>query len=282
MNNEYENIVDSITKRNLKSLELITFYQQELNKQKKQILKLEYANKIKLEFIYHLANDFIMSLHTIKDLAILIRNKNLNNKICYYFCKNIINISEHLFQLVNHSLEMIHNESNNITLNYENFNPAEIIAEVLCILNEQLKEKNIIVDTQLCHFEIYADKQRFKQLIYNLVENAYKFNRNSGKIDIKSTLIENNFYFEIKDTGCGISIENQNKIFDFFSSFNNKEKTIDNFGIGLAMCKKIIESHGGHIEFESIPKQGTTFWLYFPINPMVKRQNSYITFSKKL
>lgn len=283
MNYNYQNIINSLTNENLKYSQLIEFYEKELAEKKEQLLKLELANKRKLEFICHLAHDFKTPLNAIKGFATLIIEDSLSNEIQNNFCKNILTASDYLLHLVNYTLEISYNENNHIILNYEKFNPAKIIAEVLCILNEQLKGKNIIVDTQLCHLQIIADKQRFKQLIYNLIGNAYKFNKIGGQINIKTTLKENDFYFEIKDTGCGINLENQHKIFDFFACYDHKIHNIkEHSGIGLSLCKKIIELHGGKIEFESTIELGTTFWFHIPIEPKILNHNDYITLSKKL
>ena len=114
--------------------------------------------------------------------------------------------------------------------------------------------------------EIYADLRRFKQLIYNLISNAVKFNKLNGKITIVSYMNDaNEFVFEIKDTGDGIRKKDYDTIFSFFSQVNRSVlKRQQGSGIGLALCKKIVEAHGGVIGFKSRLNCGSTFWFTIP------------------
>ena len=267
MRYDYQNIINSLSSENSKLLELIEFYKKELKEKNDQLLELEIANKRKLEFITHLSHDFKTPLNAINGFAHLMLEDDLDKKTRLEFCENILKASGHLFQLLNYSLKIAKNVTDSLSLTYQKFNPNEIILEVLCVLNEKLKEKEILVKTDMFDFTIEADKRRFKQLIYNLVGNAHKFNKNKGTIRIKTNLVKNSFYFEIEDTGCGISVENESKVFEPFAYFNpNKFNNIEQTGIGLSLCKKIINMHGGEISFKSKVNEGTIFWFYIPIS----------------
>jgi len=267
MNYDYQNIINSLSTENSRQTELIEFYQKELKIKNDKLIELEIANKRKSEFICHLTHDFKTPLNAINGFATLLLEKNANLHPNNEYCQNILKATEHLFQLLNYTLETASTETKNVTLNYQTFNPSDVITEVLCVLNGKLKEKNINLDVQLTNFVIQADKRRFKQLIYNLVGNAYKFNKFEGKINIKTSLVKNSFYFEITDTGCGISAENESKVFEPFSYFNSEKfQNIEQTGIGLSLCKKIINMHGGEINFKSQINKGTTFWFYIPID----------------
>lgn len=267
MRYDYQNIINSLSSENSKLLELIEFYKKELKEKNDKLLELEIANKRKLEFITHLSHDFKTPLNAINGFAHLMLEDDLDKETRLEFCENILKASGHLFQLLNYSLKIAKNVTDSLSLTYQKFNPNDIILEVLCVLNEKLKEKEILVKTDMVNFTIEADKRRFKQLIYNLVGNAHKFNKNKGIIRIKTNLVKNSFYFEIEDTGCGISVENASKVFEPFAYFNpNKFNNIEQTGIGLSLCKKIINMHGGEISFKSKVNEGTTFWFYLPID----------------
>lgn len=267
MKYDYQNIINSLSSENSKLLELIEFYKKELKEKNDKLVELEIANKRKLEFISHLSHDFKTPLNAINGFTRLMLEDDLDKKTRVEFCENILKASGHLFQLLNYSLEITKKVTDSVTLTYQRFNPNDIIMEVLCVLNEKLKEKETDVQTELVDFIIEADKRRFKQLIYNLIGNAHKFNKQKGKIRIKTALIKNSFYFEIEDTGCGISAENEAKVFEPFAYFNSaKFENIEQTGIGLSLCKKIINMHGGEINFKSKVHEGTTFWFYIPIS----------------
>ena len=94
---------------------------------------------------------------------------------------------------------------------------------------------------------------RFKQLVYNLISNAVKFSKENSTISIV-TFVNNKkeFTFEIKDRGDGISKKDQAKIFNFFTQVNRSQlKRQQGSGVGLALCRKIVRSHGGEIFVKS-------------------------------
>ena len=237
----------------------------ELQKLNLKLLEAEISNKRKLEFISYLSHEFKTPLNAINGFTSLMMETELPQETRLRFCRNIIKAAEHLYQILENTIETARAESDKITLCFEKFNSASVIKEVLAVLEEKIKEKNIEVSQKLTCTKIQADKRRFRQLVYNLVGNACKFNRQNGKIKIKTFCKNKKFYFEIEDTGCGIELQKQTEIFEFFSHIENH--SIDNnegSGIGLSFCKKIINLHGGEIDFESYPNNGTTFRFFLP------------------
>lgn len=113
---------------------------------------------------------------------------------------------------------------------------------------------------------ISADLRRFRQLVLNLISNAIKFNKMNGKITIISYKNElGEFVFEIKDTGDGISKKDYGKIFKFFSQVNTDQlKRQKGSGVGLFLCKTIVDAHKGTINFKSRLNFGSTFWFTLP------------------
>ena len=114
---------------------------------------------------------------------------------------------------------------------------------------------------------ICADYTRFKQLVYNLISNALKFNRAGMQISIITYCDKDFFYFDITDSGKGIPKENYEKIFEFFADVSNdKFRRQMSSGIGLSLCKSIAESHKGKIFVTSELNTGSTFTFKIPIN----------------
>ncbi|MGB0839025.1 MAG: sensor histidine kinase, partial [Chitinophagales bacterium] len=120
--------------------------------------------------------------------------------------------------------------------------------------------------------EIEAIPSQMIQLFQNLISNAIKFQRSNTlpQVEIMATEINNHFQFSIKDNGIGIDKTYTNKVFKIFQRLNPRNE-YKGTGIGLAVCKKIAEGHGGQIWFDSMPNQGTTFYIALP-----KRQTQFV------
>ena len=115
--------------------------------------------------------------------------------------------------------------------------------------------------------EVIADSTQLAQVFQNLIINGIKFNSGARpRIHISSERKAKEWIFSVKDNGIGIDPQYAEKIFEVFKRLHNKEK-YPGTGIGLAICKKIIELHGGRIWVESELDKGTIFYFTLPINP---------------
>lgn len=112
--------------------------------------------------------------------------------------------------------------------------------------------------------KIMGNYPQFVRLFQNLISNAIKFRGDqSPVIEISSQRYENGFLISIKDNGIGIEPRHQSEIFALFKRLHSQEE-YPGTGIGLAVCKRIVENHKGKIWLESFPGEGTTFYMYFP------------------
>lgn len=145
------------------------------------------------------------------------------------------------------------------------------------ILNKVLDNLKIAIEeskAQITHDPlptIMADNTQLMQLFQNLISNAIKYSdKEVIKIHIGVQVHKNSWVFSIHDNGIGISSENFEKIFALFQRLHHREN-YQGTGIGLAVCKKIVEQHGGRIWVESILGEGTTFYFTFPIVNIQKK-----------
>lgn len=237
--------------------------------QKLEIISLKEENertfKERMEFLASISHEFKTPLNSIIGFSDILSAKNNNFELDKYI-KNISNSSKFLLDLILDVLDLSRSQSRKMELQYEKFSPKQVILEILDSLENQLKEKNIEVRYTLMEMQISADIRRFRQLVLNLISNAVKFNKINGKITIVSYLNEKDeFVFEIKDTGDGISKKDYSKIFKFFSQVNqNQLKRQQGSGIGLFLCKTIVDAHKGTIDFKSRLNYGSTFWFTIP------------------
>ncbi len=150
---------------------------------------------------------------------------------------------------------------------FEWIDTNETISIILEDINTSIKENNIIIRIDKLP-EIYGDSVLINVLFQHLIENAIKFRRTKNPEIIISCKKENNeFLFSVKDNGIGINKKHSDSIFLIFQQLNSKEE-FSGAGIGLPICKKIVERHGGKIWVESKLDEGSTF--YFTISKKLK------------
>ena len=126
-------------------------------------------------------------------------------------------------------------------------------------LSLKIKERNVVINSDELP-TVTADKSQMIQLFQNLLENAIKFSMDSPQIDISSKLEKTHHVISISDKGMGIDPKYFDRIFQVFQRLLPKEK-FEGTGIGLAICKRIVERHGGNIWVESAPGLGSTFYF---------------------
>jgi K+-sensing histidine kinase KdpD len=227
--------------------------------------KNEKTNQQKIEFLAGISHEFKTPLNAIIGFSEILKAKISNSNDLKYI-ENISIGSKHLLSLIEDILDISRSQVCKIEINKTIFSSKKIILEMLNILDQLIQEKDIKLEYTLADVDLYADEKRFRQLVINLVSNAIKFNNKFGKITIFTYINDNNFIFEISDTGEGIRKKDSNKIFEFFSQVSkNQIKRQLGSGIGLALCKIIVEAHNGNINFTSKYKLGTTFKFNLPL-----------------
>lgn len=226
----------------------------------------EKQNKRKIEFLAGISHEFKTPLNSIIGFAEIIESQSyapVNSK----YVQNILQSAKHLLTLIKDILDVSKSQYKILELNYSVFSTKDEITKVIMTFEEMLKTKNITLNYTLTEVRISADVKRFRQLIYNLLSNAIKFNKDGGKINILTYIDEDKFFFEVTDTGDGISKRNYDKIFNFFSQVNRSQlKRQLGSGVGLALCKMITDAHKGEINFRSQIKKGSSFWFSLPIS----------------
>lgn len=245
---------------------------------KSQVYKkqLEIANfktknllKSREQLISTVSHDLKTPLSTIVGYSELLGNSDVNTKQSY-FIKNIKNSSEYITQLVQDLLDFSKIEAGKITIEKVPFLLPEIIDEVAKSIQTVYKHKNIDliinVDEKL-NTRIVGDPFRLKQILSNIIGNAYKFTE-EGFIKVSGYVTDNDKFFTIRieDTGIGIEKGNQKLVFEEFAQANeNIEKKYGGTGLGLSICQKIISILGGDLKLESTFGKGSIFEVELPL-----------------
>jgi len=179
---------------------------------------------------------------------------------------HILNSGRHLLNLINEILDLARIESGKITLCIDKLNLPPLIDEVANLVMPSAKERRIAWYTQeYAQLYVNADKVRLRQTLLNLLSNAVKYNREGGSINIRYLLADKQARILITDTGHGIPVEQQSKLFQPFQRLGAENSQIEGTGIGLYIAKKLIEDMGGAIGVESRENIGSTFWIELPV-----------------
>jgi len=113
---------------------------------------------------------------------------------------------------------------------------------------------------------VHADQLRLERILYNLLENAVKYSPQGGEIRVSVTVEEEHLVIAVSDQGIGISVADQAKLFEPFQRV--EESRLDGtrgLGLGLLVCRRLVEAHGGRIWLESQPGSGATFFFTLPL-----------------
>jgi signal transduction histidine kinase len=146
-------------------------------------------------------------------------------------------------------------------------NPRQLLQEVAGETEPMVLRwgQSLILDLPSSLPLIRADEGRLRQVVLNLITNASKFTPEGGKITLRARQRDANLVVECQDTGSGIAKEDQGRLFDAYHRVGNGSERFDGLGLGLALCKKLVELHGGKIWLESEYGQGSTFIFTLPL-----------------
>ncbi len=256
---EVEILIEYISAR----LEIITLYDEKRRNARERT-----------EFLASVSHEFKTPLNAIIGFCDLL-SENIENEENLKYLHNISNNSVYLMSLIKNILEYARSDSQPLTIKKERIRTKQLINEILQNFDEMRKEKNITFNYTLSDIIVNADLIRFKQLIYNLISNAIKFSKENSSVSIVTYVNrKKEFVFEIRDKGDGISKKDITKIFNFFTQVNRSElKRQQGSGVGLALCRKILQAHGGEIYVKSKLHQGSTFWFTLPLKQKSKSKS---------
>lgn len=229
-------------------------------------IKAEESERLKSSFLANMSHEVRTPMNAIIGFSNLLEDETLDKEEKSYFINMIKNNGSTLLTLIDDILDISLIEAKQLVLYKEVFSLDEILKEIYSyytLRNTKDIRIEIIHNQQLNH-TIYNDPVRFRQIMNNLVGNAIKYTE-TGYIKF-GYLIENEYIkIFVKDTGIGINSEDINKIFDYFYKAESSEtKLYQGTGIGLSICKKLVESMGGTIWVESEPGKGSSFYFTLP------------------
>ena len=265
------NIYKDITEKK-KQDEIIQKTLLELNQKNIDLEKYIESNGQLENFAYMASHDLKAPLRTITSYSQLLarRTKGKLDETDLEFFNFIIDASKNMSNLIENLLN--YSKANSQKKNFEPMNAYNMLEVITHELKADIDEKNVSVSFHDIPTNLIADQSRLKQLFQNMISNAIKFIEKDKRpqINIHCKEKETHFQFAVQDNGIGIKPEFHEKIFMLFRKLHGSGE-YEGTGIGLALCKKIVEQHGGEIWVESTYGEGTTF--FFTIDKALQNKN---------
>jgi two-component system phosphate regulon sensor histidine kinase PhoR len=234
--------------------------------QKKIEIEVLQQNEIfRKEFLQNLSHELKTPIFSIQGYVDTLLNGALhNNEVNTKFLQSTARNIERLVNLVGDLDAISRLESGEQELFYQNFIIQDLIREVYDSLFIKAKEKEIrCIIKKGCEIPliVYADKEKIRQVLINLVDNAIKYGKTNGMVEASFYNVDGrNVLVEISDDGSGIADEHLRRIFErFYRTDLARSRKVGGSGLGLAICKHIIEAHQQNIHVRSKVDVGTTF-----------------------
>jgi two-component system phosphate regulon sensor histidine kinase PhoR len=221
------------------------------------------------EMVGNISHEFRTPLAAIKAMVETLRDVAVDDReAARDFLSRIEVEVDRMTQLVAELTELSRIETGKAELELEPLDISGLVEEAVAQLRPQAERQKLALETSLANDlpAVTADKERLRQVMVNLIHNAIKFNRPGGNIRITTRSSGKTVSVEVADTGIGIAREDLPHIFERFYKVD-KSRAGQGSGIGLAIAKHVVESHGGKIRVESEEGKGTTFTIDLPLTP---------------
>lgn len=246
-----------------------------------QMVEVNEANKLKSQFLANMSHELRTPLNSIigftnrvikksGDSLPLIQQENLNI---------VLGEAHHLLELINSLLDYSKIEAGKMELHIEKFDLSKVMEEVYtmtCTLSEGKKINYKQEFYTLDNIPIVSDRIKVKQVLINLLSNAFKYSE-KGTITFSVNKLDNFYCIKVKDEGVGISVEDISYIFDEFRQVDGSyTRKVGGTGLGLSITKKFVELLGGEIVVNSEFGIGSCFTVYLPVDIEVKQNNALL------
>ena len=234
--------------------------------------QLEQSNRYKSEFLANMSHELRTPLNAILGFSeiLLDSSMNLTAGERIEFLRNIHGSGQHLLGLINDILDLAKIEAGKMELHLEPVDVPHALHEVTSILEPMARQQGLQLITEGVEAvsPVQADHSKLKQVLYNLLSNAVKFTPAPGTVTVTVKDSPEQLLIAVRDTGIGIKPQDLPKLFREFEQLDGSyTRRYQGTGLGLALCRRFVEMHGGRIWAESEFGQGSIFTFIIPRQP---------------
>jgi PAS domain S-box-containing protein len=231
--------------------------------------KAEESDQLKTAFLANMSHEIRTPMNGILGFSSLLKNKDLDDDKKNTYLDVIEKSGYRMQNIVNDLIDISKIEAGQIELNLQRQSVFPLLTDLheFFKLEAQVRKLdfNFELDDKLKCLQLSYDRPRLSQVLTNLLKNAFKFT-NKGSVELKAYVSNTDVHFHVKDTGIGIAEDMQSVVFERFRqadpSFSSK---YDGAGLGLSISAAFVEMHGGKLEVNSQPGQGSEFYFSIPI-----------------
>lgn len=223
----------------------------------------EKLEQIRREFTANVSHELKTPLHTISGCSELLANGMVKPDDIGQFAEKIYTETKRLIKLVEDIIKLSHLDEGALDMNFEKINIYQMAKDVLKSIVPNTGDISINLEGEDAY--INGIPQLVSGIIYNLCDNAIKYNKLKGKVNISILNIDNNVKLIVADTGIGIPYEDKERVFErFYRVDKSHSKEIGGTGLGLSIVKHAVRLHNAKIIINSTLGEGTTFEVIFP------------------
>ena len=232
--------------------------------------RLIYANGAKSEFLETMSHELRTPLNSIIGFSELMKQNTGLNEEQRHYLDNIITSGKSLLSIIDSILDLTRIEAEKMELVIEKFDAFQALDEIIDLIKEKAAKQNVLLkkelDLQLEYID--ADRIKFKQILFNLIDNAVKFSKKEGgAVTITTRKVDDMAQISVSDTGIGIGEKDIGKLFHVFQQVDTgASRKYGGTGLGLTITKQLVELHGGKIRAESKFGIGSTFTFELPLH----------------
>ena len=252
---------------NLDHLDDITTYKElmpfinTIQEQHKNILM---NAKMRQGFTANVSHELKTPLTAISGYSELIQNEMTNEEETIRFAGEIHKSAKRLLTLINDTIRLSQLDTSEQKVIYEAIDLYKIAEDCVNMLKFSAENHGITISIHGTNAYLEGNKEMLEEVVYNLCDNAIRYNNEGGKVDVTVKPVKGKIYLCVEDNGIGISKEHQERIFErFYRVDKSRSKSTGGTGLGLAIVKHIIQQHGAHMELTSEKGKGTKIEIEF-------------------
>lgn len=227
------------------------------------------GEKMRREFTANVSHELKTPLTSISGFAEIIKDGIAKKDDVQHFAENIYNESQRLIHLVEDIIKLSRLDENTAPVERELVDMEQLIHTTLEHLRTLCDKKQVTITTRVEAVTVYGAPHILDEIVFNLCENAVKYNRPGGRVEVTMTTEGGKPLFRVKDTGIGIPPADCERVFErFYRVDKSHSRAIGGTGLGLSIVKHGVQFHDGTITLESEPEVGTTVTVRFPAAPV--------------